>query len=331
MKEARYWEASAETVDCLLCPHRCRLRDGGTGLCGVRRADTGKLYSLNYGCVSSVALDPIEKKPLYHFYPGSCILSIGTVGCNLACEFCQNYQLSIGEAATSQLSPDDVIDLAQQAAGRVQNIGIAYTYSEPMVWFEYVMDVASKARDVGLKNVLVTNGEIRTEPLEELLTVIDAMNIDVKAYSEHFYAEVCSGPLRTVIETVETVAGRCHIEVTNLLIPTLNDSESEIRDLVRWLAKLDDSIPLHLSRYFPHHRMRKPPTPIDTLHRAYDIASESLKYVYLGNVGDPRYATTYCPECGAAVIRRSSLSAGVEVILDGRKCAACGAEQAVIT
>lgn len=329
MKEARYYESGSGTVNCLLCPQRCHLRDNEIGRCGVRQARDGKLYTLNYGRVASIALDPIEKKPLYHFYPGSSIVSVGSVGCNLSCGFCQNYQLSTRQADTEYLSAEELVALAREPIHGEKSIGIAYTYSEPIVWFEHVMDVATKAKSVGLKNVLVTNGEIREGPLDELLTVIDAMNIDVKAFNQRFYSEICSGPFKSVLETVERCVGRCHIEITTLLIPSLNDSDEEIRMLARWLAQLDDTIPLHLSRYFPHHRMNLPPTPLDTLKRAYDIASESLKYVYLGNVGDPKYATTYCPECGNPVIRRSAYYS-VQVLLDGKRCRNCGATLAII-
>jgi pyruvate formate lyase activating enzyme len=329
VREARYYEQKSDLVHCLLCPQGCRLRDGQAGLCRVRRAEDGKLYSLNYAEVASIALDPVEKKPLYHFFPGSSILSIGSVGCNLSCDFCQNYELSTNQANTETVSPEEIVSIALKAASRHGNIGISYTYSEPIVWFEYVMDVAAKAKDAGLKNVLVTNGEIRPKPLDELLTVVDAMNIDVKAFSSRFYSKVCSGPFETVLQTVENAVGKCHIEVTTLLIPTLNDSDEEIRSLVRWIAQLDETIPLHLSRYFPRHRMGLPPTPLDTMRKAYDIASESLKYVYLGNVGDSRYATTYCLECGQPVIRRSALH-GVDIALDAKRCKKCGAEQAVV-
>jgi pyruvate formate lyase activating enzyme len=330
MKEAGYYEVRDGIVHCLLCPQNCHLRDGETGRCGVRRADGSRLVSLNYEMVSSIALDPIEKKPLYHFYPGSYILSIGTVGCNLSCGFCQNYELSTGRAATRRMSSDHIVELAKRKLYGETSIGIAYTYSEPMVWFEYVMETAQRARDAGLKNVLVTNGEVLQDPLEELLEVVDAMNIDVKAFSRRFYSKACSGPFKPVLETVERAAGRCHVEVTNLLIPTLNDSDEEFGSLVSWLANLDDSIPLHISRYFPHHRMNLPPTPVAAMLRAYEIARQSLKYVYLGNVGDEEHSTTFCHECGAAVVVRSPFRMGVEVFLDGRKCKKCGAEQRIV-
>lgn len=330
MKEARHYEFRDGIVHCLLCPQNCRLGHGETGRCGVRRAEGNKLVTLNYEMVSAVALDPIEKKPLYHFYPGSYILSIGTVGCNLSCGFCQNYELSTGMAPTRRMSSDNVVELAKRKFNGETSIGIAYTYSEPMVWFEYVMETAKKAREDGLKNVLVTNGEIQPDPLEELLPLVDAMNVDVKGFSQRFYTKACSGPLKPVLETVERAAGRCHVEVTNLLIPDLNDSEEEFGSLVSWLAELDDTIPLHISRYFPHYKMNLPPTPIPTMLRAYDIARQSLKYVYLGNVGDEEHSTTFCHVCGTAVIVRSSFRLGVKVHLDGRKCTKCGAEQPIV-
>lgn len=240
------------------------------------------MMSLNYGEISSMALDPVEKKPLKHFFPGHTILSVGTWGCNFSCQFCQNWQLAQGNPSVSQLDPVHLSEIATQHG--TDCIGVAYTYSEPTVWFEYVMDSAIAVRKRRLKNVLVTNGFINQAPLIELLPFIDAMNIDVKSFTEDFYRDICAGGLEAVKRTVETAVRQCHVEISTLLIPGQNDGTGEIESLARWLGTLDTGIPLHLSRYFPRYRMKLPPTPIDTLLRAQETASRYLKNVYLGNV-----------------------------------------------
>ncbi|MGI5819831.1 MAG: AmmeMemoRadiSam system radical SAM enzyme, partial [Armatimonadota bacterium] len=283
-REAAYWEPAGERVHCLLCPQDCRIGDGGAGICRVRVNVGGTLRTANYAQVTSAAMDPIEKKPLYHFHPGSQILSLGTFGCNLGCMFCQNYTISQGRPATRTMSPEEAVGLAADARSR-GNIGIAYTYSEPIVWFEYVRDTAKLAREAGLKNVLVTNGLIREEPLEELLPVIDAMNVDIKAMDDGFYRSLCgirSGEVAR--RTVERAWGRCSVEITNLLVTDENDSEEQVRELVEWAASVSRDLPLHLSRYHPTYRMSAPSTPVDRIQRAAEIARESLNYVYVGNV-----------------------------------------------
>ena len=283
MHKAKYWETTKNGLSCKLCPHRCLIATGRTGRCRVRQNENGELLSLNYGKITSIALDPIEKKPLFHFYPGKMILSAGTWGCNFQCSFCQNWELSQGDPTSVYTNPDRLAELAVQQGPK--NIGVAYTYSEPAVWFEYVVDAATAVKRRGLKNVLVTNGFINPEPLEELLPLIDAINIDVKAFRAPFYQEVCKGELEAVKKTVETAAGRCHVEVTTLVISGLNDGEDEIRDLVRWLASINPQIPLHFSRYFPRYQMEQPETPAETLFQIRDFARQYLEHVYLGNIG----------------------------------------------
>lgn len=282
MIEARYYtKEDDKKVRCNLCPHRCLISDGGVGFCQARKNKNGKLYSLNYGYISSIAFDPIEKKPLYHFYPGSSILSIGTFGCSFRCLHCQNYSISQQMPQVFEMEVDKLIELAKKDR---DCIGIAFTYNEPTIWFEYVMDVAKRFKEEGLKTVLVTNGFLNKEPLVDLLSVIDAMNIDLKAFNEDFYKKICKGELESVKEFIQIAAQKAHVEVTTLIIPTLNDSEEEMESLSKWLASIDDRIPLHLTRYFPRYKMNLPPTPEETLRRLKDIAKRYLAYVYLGNI-----------------------------------------------
>jgi pyruvate formate lyase activating enzyme len=229
-----------------------------------------------------MALDPIEKKPLYHFYPGSTILSVGTWGCNFHCQFCQNWAIAHGNPQVFFTEAEQLAQLAMQQGPDC--IGVAYTYSEPTVWFEYVKDSAAAVKKAGLKNVLVTNGFINEEPLKALLPVIDAMNIDVKSFHPEFYQERCKGGLAAVKRTVEIASRHCHVEVTTLLIPGLNDSDEEITHLIHWLATINPEIPLHFSRYYPSYRMNRQPTPLETLMRARELALPFIHHVHIGNV-----------------------------------------------
>ncbi len=289
MKEASFYQKlDNNKVRCLLCPHGCILQQDGTGVCRARRNIGGSLYSLNYSLVTSLALDPIEKKPLYHFHPGSLILSAGTFGCNFKCSWCQNWTIAHRDTGTNarsmELTPEGLAELAQDYAAR-GSIGVAYTYNEPSIWYEFVLEASMLVREKGLVNVLVTNGYINKEPLEELLPYIDAMNIDVKAFTCEFYDKYCKGGLDSVKATIERAACSCHVEITTLVIPGLNDSPKEIGSLVSWLASIDPEIVLHLSRFFPNYHMNNiMPTPRKTLEDARESALEHLKNVYLGNI-----------------------------------------------
>ncbi len=239
---------------------------------------------MNYGKVSSAALDPIEKKPLYRFHPGSMILSAGTFGCNLKCSFCQNWSIAHTDPGTTDITPEELAGKAYSLT-RKGNIGIAYTYNEPSIWYEFVYETSMLVKKMGMVNVLVTNGFISREPLENLLPFIDAMNIDLKAFTAKFYKDICSASIDNVKETVKTAAGKCHVEVTTLVIPGLNDSPDEIEELSCWLASISPEIPLHLSRFFPNYNMQdRPPTPVEALMKARERALGHLKYVFLGNV-----------------------------------------------
>ncbi|MGQ9512792.1 AmmeMemoRadiSam system radical SAM enzyme [Thermodesulfitimonas sp.] len=328
MREALFYEKQEDNaVLCRLCPKGCLIKEGRTGFCRVRENRGGMLYTLNYGQCSSCNADPVEKKPLYHFYPAHTILSLGTFGCNLRCGFCQNWEIAHGSPPTIPLTPEQVVAMAQAQGPRC--IGVAYTYSEPVVWYEFVRDTARQVREAGLKNVLVTNGFIAEEPLRELLPYIDAMNIDVKSFRDDYYKHVCAGRLEPVLRTVEVAKDHCHVEVTNLIVTGLNDSAEELDALVDWLAAVDLRIPLHFSRYFPNFEMERPPTPLEVLYAARETARKKLRYVYLGNVWDEEADTTYCPNCGAAVIRREGYKVRGVRLKDG-KCGACGASVDIV-
>lgn len=284
-KEAMYWIKKAnDVVKCILCPHGCVISPGNIGICRVRFNDKGILQSLNYGLCTALAVDPIEKKPLYDFYPGSSILSVGTFGCNLKCAFCQNWQIAHGEHPSKyEIKPNELVELAEKHRDE-GNIGIAYTYSEPLMWYEFVLDTSKEISKRDLKNVLVSNGYINEEPLKELAPFIDAANIDVKAYNNNFYPKLCKGELEPVKRTVEILIDHCHVEVTTLVIPGENDVIEEIEELARWLKSISPEVSLHLTRYFPNYQLNLPPTPLETLEKAREAASRYLSNVYLGNV-----------------------------------------------
>ncbi|MFH2054826.1 MAG: AmmeMemoRadiSam system radical SAM enzyme [bacterium] len=319
-KEARHYQTLPNgKLECLLCPVGCKLKEGQSGICFGRTVRDGKLWADNYGQTVSLALDPIEKKPLYHFYPGSQILSVGPNGCNLRCDNCQNWQISQIEQPTRYIPPEELVS----AAKRANSIGIAYTYSEPLIWWEYILDTAQLARQAGLKTVLVSNGYINEAPWRELVTLVDAMNIDIKSMQPEFYRKVCKSSLPEVLRTAEIAAeAGVALELTNLVITGLNDSEDDFDKLADWIAGVDRKIPLHFSRYFPHHKMDHPATPTRTLKVAHLTAIEKLDYVYLGNVNLDGVCDTYCPGCGALLVRRSGYQTEVCGIASD-KCAKC--------
>jgi len=318
MREAMYWSPDAGgRVRCELCPHRCGIAVNAAGLCGVRENRGGMMVAAGYGQVSSVALDPIEKKPLYLFHPGKRVLSIGGYGCNLRCPFCQNYEISleyekdakrrtrntgfgytrsrtqstnsktnikgVEEEASLQnlITPEDILSLAVDTV-RSGNIGVAYTYNEPLTGYEFLFDCAKLIRSAGLNNVIVTNGYINEEPLDALLPLVDAMNIDLKGFSDGFYKMV-GGSLTAVMETISAAHKRCHVEVTTLVIPGAN--EDDIEELAKWLSSIDPDIPLHLSRFFPRYRYSgREPTPRETVFKLCDLAGKHLRHVFAGNI-----------------------------------------------
>ena len=271
-------------VTCGTCFYRCSLAEGRTGKCRARINSGGNIVPLNYGRLTALALDPIEKKPLYRFFPGSMILSAGSFGCNMHCPFCQNAEISQngGDIETAYVSPESLAEKALSLVSR-GNIGVAYTYNEPLVSWEYVRDASRCVRSLGMKNVVVTNGCVNSTVIEKVLPFIDAMNIDLKGFTREWY-EILGGDLDVVKDTIARSAKKTHVEVTTLIVPGKNDGEEEIRSLAQWVSKIDKKIPLHITRFFPHWRMPDAEaTPVDTVYRSVSAAREYLEYVYPGN------------------------------------------------
>lgn len=314
-------------VQCLLCPRNCVIAPGRVGFCRARRNEGGKLYTLVYGSIVSMAVDPIEKKPLYHFWPGSGIFSLAAPGCTFGCLHCQNYtisQASVGEVSCEDLLPEQVIELTKRYGCK----SIAHTYTEPVVWTEFAIDVGKLAHREGLYNIFVTNGYISPEALEELGPYLDAANVDVKAFTDRFYREICGVPsLRPTLETCGWLLEQGkHLEVTYLIIPRENDSSEEIREFCRWVAQeLNPEVPVHFSRFYPHYRMtNRSPTPVETLERAVKIAKEEgLSYVYVGNVPGHEADNTRCPSCGELLIERYGFEV-TQYRLKDNSCPRCG-------
>lgn len=329
MIEARYWRPlEGGAVQCRLCPQRCRISEGGRGICFVRHNVGGRLRSIAWNRVSGMAVDPIEKKPLYHFLPGTATLSLGGIGCNLACRFCQNYSISrpsdedrLGEFVT----PEAIPRLAR-AHGCPS---VSFTYNEPIVAFEFVVECARACRAAGLKTVAVTNGYISDEARDEFFAAMDAANVDLKAFNDDFYRKLCGARLDPVRETLIHLRRktRVHFEVTTLLIPGANDSDAEIDEMTRWAAaELGPDVPWHFSAFYPTFRMTdRPPTPPTTLRKAREIALRNgLRYVYLGNIGGTEGQDTVCPACGHVAIRRRGMALA-DLDLDRGACPRCGA------
>ena len=318
-----FWQTASDSkVECGLCPHHCRLADGKRGLCGVRLAQAGQLCAAGYGLISSAHNDPIEKKPLYHFYPGKKIFSIGGWGCNFKCRFCQNWTISQQvDFNGSSVLPEKIVATARAE----QSIGIAYTYNEPLINIEFVGECAQIARKAGLVNVLVTNGYIEKKPAEFILPLIDALNIDIKSMDEEFYKKQCFASLKPVLEfSRQAITAGCHLEITNLIIPGLNDADEQVKQLAKWIfANLGEKTPLHLSAYHPEFKMDLPPTPPGTLERAYRLCKEKLPYVYIGNAFSDSGQNTLCPQCGNELIIRRGYSTRLAGLKD-KHCAKCG-------
>jgi pyruvate formate lyase activating enzyme len=280
---AKFYEPLKDKIHCYLCPHNCIIENGHTGKCKVRVHENGVLYTINYGEITSLSLDPIEKKPFHYFRPHCEILSAGSFGCNFTCSFCQNSSISQYMSKSQYISPEQLV---ASALALKDNIGIAFTYNEPSIWYEYVYDTAKllKEADESKSVVLVTNGYISKEPLKELLPYIDAMNIDLKSFSLRYYNEICSGSLRPVLDSIELSAKNCHVEITTLLVSGENDNLNEVEEIAKFLSNIDKNLPLHLSRYFPRYKLENPPTDIDFMYRAKEVAENYLNRVSLGNL-----------------------------------------------
>ncbi len=306
-------------VACTLCPHLCRIPPSEVGICKVRANVDGRAALPHYAKVSGLNVDPIEKKPLYHVHPGARLLSVGFLGCNFRCPFCQNYAISQSTLAqTRTLHPHDLPGLVTQAGAQ----GVAYTYNEPTIHWEYVMEAADRVHDAGLGNVLVTNGHLNPHPARELLAKMEGVNVDLKSFSPGFYEQELGGSLDAVRQFIALAAERTHLEVTTLLIPGRNDSDEEVSAIASFVAGFDSSIPLHLSAYHPTYRYEVEATTMQTVHRARDIASQHLRYVYTGNIADE--GETRCAGCDATLVRRRGYSVD-RAGLRGHTCASCGA------
>ncbi len=317
-----------KSLKCTLCPNFCVIKPGKTGLCGVRgnSADGNTPLILHAGRLSALASDPIEKKPLYHFYPGSEILSAGFFGCNLKCPFCQNYAIStVTDSRAETVSPENAAEMAVKSG----TIGLAYTYSEPLIHIEWITETTKLIRAKRLKNVLVTNGYINPAPARLLLENMDGVNIDLKSFNDDFYRNELKGKLEPVKRFIEFASDKTHVEVTTLVIPGKNDSADEIRGIAAFMASIKKTIPLHLSCYYPVYKYSIPPTKQEKVFRLADIASEFLDYVYPGNTG-MRECDTKCPSCGEILVKRYGYNAAVTGIINN-KCAKCGNRAEIIT
>ncbi len=325
--EARYYKKLEDLrLECELCPRKCQVGDTEVGYCGVRENCGGTYYSLVYGNPCAVHVDPIEKKPFYHFHPDSKAFSIATAGCNVNCKFCQNWQISqVGPRQTvnEHLPPATVVERAQRYGASI----IAYTYSEPVVFFEYMIDTARLGREQGLKSAVITGGHIMPEPLKELIGCVDAIKVDLKGFSEDYYRDIVSGELKPVLEALSIMAEQdVWTEIVYLVVPGLNDRPKEVREMCRWIVKnMGPDVPVHFSRFHPQYRLRNlPPTPVDTLTGLRELALEvGLNYSYVGNVPGHEGEHTYCPGCGKILVHRRGYSVFVRGLRNG-KCEKCG-------
>jgi len=322
--EAKYFTREASgSVRCSLCPHLCVIRKGNSGKCGIRYNNGEILEATGFGLVSALALDPVEKKPLYHFYPGTKILSVGGFGCNFTCNFCQNHEISQHTASdlSRRLDPGELVKRACETA---DNIGLAFTYNEPVISFEYIVATAALARTEGLKVVMVSNAYIASEPLAELLAYTDAWNIDLKGFTEEFYRRNCGGSLLPVLSAISQVKkAKQHLELSCLVIPGKNDGEREMTEMFKWIASNTgkDTV-LHLLRYFPRYRLETPPTPVEDIIRLRELARVYLDNVYTGNMSDQEGSGSYCPACSTVYITRVNYQ--VSTRLTTNQCPECG-------
>jgi len=327
MKQALFYEKLPNNVvKCQLCPHQCVLDIDKTGICKVRKNVAGELHTENYGRLCSLSYDPVEKKPLYHFYPGSYIFSIGSFGCNLHCKFCQNWHISqSGVSDFPYLDTYTPEEIAKESSNRIDSIGIAYTYNEPTIWYEFMLDTARLIKQQNLKNVMVTNGYIQEAPLNSLIEYMDAFNVDLKGFSNEFYKKHTGGLIESVKNTLKTIRQSNRLlEITNLVVPTLNDDKQQFKEMINWIAgELGENTIVHLSRYFPRYKMKEESTPIQTLTELYHIAKENLHYVYVGNIITSEGQNTLCSKCGKTVIERTGYMTKIIGLSQGGNCSYC--------
>lgn len=323
MKPALWWEWDREgAVRCLLCPHVCRIKEGQKGICGVRKHVPGLgLVSLNEDLAASVAVDPVEKKPLFHFHPGAPVLSLGTIGCNLECPFCQNWQLARCQLPfePQKVTPENVLEMALERDIKL----VAFTYNEPTIWYEFVLNTSRLLRARGILVVLVTNGFIRQEPLRLLLPLVSAANVDVKAFRDEDYRKL-SGLVGPVKETVKKMLEQgVHVELTHLSVPGINDDLEAFQEMVHWIAGLNRAVPLHITRYFPQYHWDRPPTELQRIRKLIELAKKELFYVYPGNTQEE--SSTRCSECGHVLVRRSGYQVDPSGLDPDGRCRECGA------
>ncbi|MEG0855642.1 MAG: AmmeMemoRadiSam system radical SAM enzyme [Terrisporobacter sp.] len=316
----KFYKEEEGFIRCELCPHNCRLSEGEFGVCKLRTVKNGIPIAINYGDVTSVNVDSIEKKPLYHYKPSRDILSIGTYGCNMSCSFCQNHEISQNKPPTELIDVDKLISLIIDIP---DNVGIAFTYNEPFMWYEYVYQAVKKIKEYNedISVVLVTNGYVNKEPLVKILHYVDAMNIDLKGYTDSYYSKICGATLDPVLETIKTASAYTHVEITTLMVSDENDSIEEIKNIAEFIASIDKNIPLHLSRYFPKYEMKNPPTAVENIMKAKEEASKYLNYVYVGNVPGVDN-NTYCPNCNYNLITRDVYTTNLHI--HGDRCPVCG-------
>jgi len=328
-KEAMYYKKIDEaTVQCVLCPRKCTLMNGQRGFCKAREPRNGKLYSLVWGLPCAVHVDPIEKKPLFHFLPGTSAFSIATAGCNFKCKNCQNWSISQfppEDVRNENLLPQDVVGGAKRTNCKT----IAYTYTEPSIFYEYMLETSKLAKAQGVKNMYHSNGSLNPDAVKELVPYLDGADIDLKAFNQDFYTDVCAGYLDTVLETLKILKkNNVWLEITVLIIPTLNDDMAEIKKMMTWVrSNLGADVPIHLSRFHPQYKMKTlPPTPVSTLVTAREVAQTAgLKYVYIGNVPGHDGESTYCPKCKKPAVKRRGYTILENNITNG-KCKSCGCD-----
>jgi pyruvate formate lyase activating enzyme len=329
MKKADFYKKlDDKKVQCLLCPHQCIIQENSRGICKVRKNFNGELISENYGKVCSMAFDPIEKKPLYHYFPGRIIFSVGNIGCNLNCQFCQNWQISQSSIDEYQFLQNISSGEIVTSAKRKNNIGIAYTYNEPTVWFEFMLEIAKQATESELKNVMVTNGFINPDPLEKLLPYIDAFSVDLKAFTNEFYKNFTFSEIEAVKKSIKKIHScNKHLEITNLVVTDLNDNKEIFEEMVKWISgETGRDTVLHISRYYPTYKLKNPPTSVETLIEFHEIAKQYLDYVYLGNVNLESGNDTICCNCGKTLIKRKGYFVDIVALDKNGDCEKCGEE-----
>ena len=328
MKEAMFYrKLSDDVVQCRLCNHFCAIKPGKRGICGVRENISGTLFSLVYGKVIADSVDPIEKKPLFHFLPGTLSYSVATAGCNFSCDFCQNWEISQvsrtdGGVRGCEVSPEEIVDRAIDAGCA----SIAYTYTEPTVFFEYAYDIMVIAHKRGLKNVFVSNGFMSREAIDKIAPYLDGINVDLKGFSDEFYRKVVGGRLKPVLDNIRYLHELgIWVEVTTLIVPGHNEDDASLSKIAKFVSGVGVDVPWHVSRFFPHFKMKDVSlTPVDVLYRAYEIGTEAgVKYIYVGNLPGGEFENTVCPKCGKVVVERSGFEVS-EIRLKNGKCGFCG-------